>query len=290
LLISEALRGAEAQLLAAGVPSPNSDSETMLALILSLSRGELNAAKFRGEELEQGAFSRFAGMVEQRVQRIPLQHLIGTAPFYGFDLEVGPGVFVPRPETEYLIELVEQDRRLRTVEPELRRQDIRVLDIGTGSGAIACALAKILPAAEVHAIEMDPPAAEYAGRNFANFAPGVTLHIGDFSRVLSALKLSFDLIVSNPPYIPSGAVPIDPEVSLYDPELALYSGDDGLDAIRAIATQLPDFAQRPTKLWLEHSDNQSSSIIQLLLGAGWTQVLAHSDLTGRLRYVSAVLD
>lgn len=262
----------------------------MLAAVLGLSRGELNAAKFRGEELNEDSFSRFAQMIDQRVQRIPLQHLTGTAPFFGFDLEVGPGVFVPRPETEYLVELIRGDLSTIATSSAQVASRVRVLDIGTGSGAIACALASVMPNAEIHAIELDPLAARYAGRNLAKFAPGVALHVGEFSQVLSVLKLSFDLIVSNPPYIPAGAVPIEPEVSLHDPELALYSGEDGLDAIRSIAAHLPDFANRPSKMWLEHSDNQSLSILQLLLEKGWTQVMPHPDLTRRLRYISAVLD
>ena len=276
------LRGAVAELEQAGVASPTPDAEQLLAHVLGLSRGELLTASFLGDQITVEQTKFFAQLVARRAAREPLQHLTGSVSFLGMELTVGPGVFVPRPETEYLIELV---RLNSSLSPTMA--DTRLLDIGTGSGAIACALQQLFPSASVTAIELDPRAAEWAERNFAKNAARVRLERGDFAQILPTHRAEFDLIVSNPPYIPADAVPQDPEVRLHDPELALYSGDDGLDAIRGIASLAPHAIRPGGGLWLEHADSQSKAIVELLLAEGWSAVRAWRDLTGRKRYVSA---
>lgn len=282
--IADLLRGATVELSSAGVPSPQNDAELLLAHVSGISRGDLIAKSFRGESVPDELLGEFAQVVAQRAARVPLQHITGSAEFFGMTLEVGKGVFVPRPETEYLLELVATHSTLGADRP---RHEL--LDIGTGSGAIACGLQKVFPTAGVTAFELDPIAAGWARRNFKANAPEVQLFEGDFAALLANYSEHFDLVVSNPPYIPTTAVPVDPEVWLHDPDLALYSGSDGLDAIRQIAGLAPAAMRPGAQLWLEHAAGQSLAIVELLLAAGWSSVLTHQDLTGRSRYVSARL-
>jgi release factor glutamine methyltransferase len=162
-----------------------------------------------------------------------------------------------------------------------------VIDLGTGSGAIAISIATEHPAAKVTAVEKSPSAFEFAARNIKRHGANVELVQGDFEQ-LSLPAESFDLMISNPPYIPLDAIPRDPEVRDHDPELALYSGADGLDAIRVIS-KLGLASVRPGGLLiLEHADSQSEQVCELLWTEGWLQVTAHQDATGRFRTVSAV--
>lgn len=277
------LRGATSELERAGVISPAPDAEQLLAYVLGVTRGELVTAAFLGNLVSDDQVTTYAQLIARRAAREPLQHLTGSTTFLGLELSVGPGVFVPRPETEYLLELVRLNSDLNAATSELR-----LLDVGTGSGAIACGLQQLFPSAQITAMELDPRAAEWAEHNFSKHAPGVQFEKGDFAQLLPTHREEFHLIVSNPPYIPADAVPQDPEVHLHDPELALYSGADGLDAIRILARLAPLSIRRGGALWLEHADTQSDAIIELLLAEGWSAVLAWRDLTGRHRYVSAL--
>lgn len=281
MLLADLLRGAVAELELAGVPSPTADAEQLLCHVLQVSRGELLTRVV----LQQGASPEqlrvFAEILAQRTARVPLQHIVGHASFFGMDLKVGSGVFVPRPETEYLLDLVRQNYAASTT------HGLSLLDIGTGSGAIACALQQIFPKARVSAIELDPVAADWAQQNFDRYAPLVTLERGDLAQLLPGHVAEFDLVVSNPPYIPVEAVPREPEVWLHDPDLALYSGHDGLDAIRTIANLAQPTMRPHGELWLEHADGQSQAIVELLLAKDWADVRAWRDLTGRYRYISA---
>lgn len=282
--LADLLRGAISELEGAGVPSPQADAETLLAFAAGISRGELQTHIFLRREASKAQVLEYANLVSRRASREPLQHILGETSFFGMDLKVGPGVFVPRPETEYLLDLVRKMHR-ESGAPD----PAEALDIGTGSGAIACGLQRIFPGAHVTAFEVDRSAAAWAARNFRDIAPEVSLELGDFRELLPKHPRQFDLIVSNPPYIPSEAKPIEPEVWKHDPDLALYSGADGLDAIRSIARLAP-FAMRDRGvLWLEHADGQSSAIIELLLAEGWSAARAWRDLTGRQRFVSASL-
>ncbi len=161
----------------------------------------------------------------------------------------------------------------------------KAVDLGTGSGAIAISLAKETNA-EVTAIELSEQAASYAEKNIASNHAAVKLIIGSIDEELPRLR-NLDLVVSNPPYIPLAAVPIDPEVRDFDPELALYSGEDGLDVIRQIIETAPVSLRVGGLLVLEHADGQSDSVRELLLEAGYGGISVHPDPTGRLRAVSA---
>jgi release factor glutamine methyltransferase len=273
--LAEAISKIASRLRAAGIVSFEAESEILLADFLGISRGELSALALTGEERD---LSELEELVRRRELREPLQHITGKAPFRSIELQVGPGVFVPRFETE-LVTQVAIDF-LRTLP-----KPGRAVDVGTGSGAIAISLA-LETSASVAAIEQSAEACEFARRNIAALAPEVELIHGDFADTLPSLQ-DVDLVISNPPYIPSGAVPLDPEVRDFDPEAALYSGEDGLNAIRELAV----LAQIPLRsgglLVIEHADTQSDEVSELLLSEGWRAVSVHPDNTGRLRAVSA---
>jgi release factor glutamine methyltransferase len=260
---------------AVGIESHQADAEILIAHSLGLSRGELQAQAFLGEafapspELEK--------MISRRESREPLQHITGVAHFRKLSLRVGPGVFIPRPETEAVVAIALDYLKFHPA--------ARVLDIGSGSGAIAISIATEANL-EVDAIELSEDAAGFTKQNIdANLAK-VNLLVGDF-RSLELAFDSYDLVISNPPYIPLDAVPIDKEVREFDPELALYGGQDGLDLIREII-ELSWLLIRPGgMLVLEHADGQSDMVCELLL-ANWQNVRAHPDPTGRLRAVSAI--
>jgi len=273
--LAEAISKIASRLRAAGIVSFEAESEILLADFLGISRGELSALALTGEERDLSALE---DLVRRRELREPLQHITGKAPFRSIELQVGPGVFIPRCETE-LVTQVAIDF-LRTLP-----KPGRAVDVGTGSGAIAISLA-LETSASVAAIEQSAEACEFARRNIAALAPEVELIHGDFADTLPSLQ-DVDLVISNPPYIPSGAVPLDPEVRDFDPEAALYSGEDGLNAIRELAV----LAQIPLRsgglLVIEHADTQSDEVSELLLSEGWRAVSVHPDNTGRLRAVSA---
>jgi release factor glutamine methyltransferase len=219
--------------------------------------------------------------LEKRMQRIPLQHITGSAGFRDFELRVGPGVFIPRPETEMVAQLgIDYLRQIPS--PAL------ALDIGSGSGAIAISLAREVIGTRVIAVEASQDAAAYTAQNIQGLAPNVELRVGDFQDNVLDLSGSLDLLISNPPYIPIDAIPIDQEVREHDPDMALYGGQDGLDVIREIIQFGPLLLKRGGMLVLEHADGQSDAVCELLLAEGFSKVQAHSDLTERLRSVSAI--
>ena len=277
--LSEVLVLVTNELRQAGVPSPEIDSKLLLAHSLDCSLKDLERKLLMGEALPEEDMGKFQVLVEVRKQRIPLQHITGIAYFRYLELEVGKGVFIPRPETESVVQL--------GLDFISSIKSPRVLDIGTGSGAIAISIATEHPTAEVVAIEKSPVAFEYAQRNILRNKANVELLLGDFEEV-ELPEQSFDLVISNPPYIPLSAVPRDPEVRDHDPQLALYSGEDGLDAIRAISKLGLRLLKPGGGLILEHADSQSESVCELLWSRGWKKVSAHQDATGRYRTVSAV--
>jgi release factor glutamine methyltransferase len=233
---------------------------------------------------------RFWDEIARREAREPLQHITGHAYFRYLDLAVGPGVFVPRPETEVLAGwAIDALTSMDVAEPV-------VADLGTGSGAIALSIAQEVPRARVHAVEADPLAAAWAQRNIERVAAAaphtagrVELQVGDFATALDGLDGTLDLIVSNPPYIPSGAG-LPPEVGEYDPATALWGGGpDGLDAVRVVEA-VARRALRPRGLVaVEHGAPQGSAVYWAFPEErGWQQTRNHKDLAGRDRFVTAV--
>lgn len=274
--IEKALTEATQALSQAGIVSAKAEAEILLSHCLGISRGELITKLVLAESIELP--SEFQRLLEMRKTRIPLQHLIGTAPFRNLELAVGPGVFIPRPETEQVTQIAIDFLSLLPGEP-------RALDIGTGSGAIAISLAKETNA-QVTAIELSELAAEFASRNIEANAASVELLTGDFMELAGGLG-EFDLVISNPPYIPESMTPIDIEVRDHDPELALYGGVDGLDVVRDLVSVCKLLVRPGGLLVLEHADGQSDEICELLLLNNWRRIQVHPDPTGRLRAVSA---
>ncbi|PRY11750.1 peptide chain release factor N(5)-glutamine methyltransferase [Kineococcus rhizosphaerae] len=273
----ELLHEAEQRLAGAGVATPRADAEVLLAHALGVQRSRLGVLVALGERVDPG---RFPDLLDQRAERVPLQHLTGRAGFRALDLHVGPGVFVPRPETETVAELAIV--AAREVDAPV------VVDLCTGSGAIALAVATEVPGASVHAVELDPMAHAWARRNVDEFAPGLDLRLGDAGTSFDDLDGAVDVVVSNPPYVPPGAVPVDAEVALHDPRVALYGlGDDGLQVPRRVVAAAARLLRPGGYVVVEHAEVQELSARAMFAAAAWTDVRSHRDLTDRPRSTSA---
>jgi release factor glutamine methyltransferase len=280
--VSVAVAAAAAELAAAGVPSPGYDAAELAAHLLGIRRSALAVAP----PLTHAQRARYADLVGQRADRVPLQHLTGITGFRYLDLAVGPGVFVPRPETELLAGWAVDRARERT--------DPVVVDLCSGSGAIALAVGYEAPAARVWAVELDRSALAWAERNVAARAAAgdrpVTLLRADAADpdLLAELAGAVDVITANPPYIPDGAS-VDVEVAEHDPPAALWGGPDGLRVVRAIERTAARLLRPGGHLGIEHADQQGGSVPAVLLRTGaWTGVEDHPDLNHRPRYTTAV--
>ncbi|HEY9564749.1 MAG TPA: peptide chain release factor N(5)-glutamine methyltransferase [Nocardioides sp.] len=279
--VRDLLREAGTTLDAAGVPSPDHDAAELLAFVLSTSRGQLLLADGPDSDQRQ----RYAELITRRATREPLQHLTGTTGFRYVDLAVGPGVFTPRPETELLAGwAVEQARAVSAT----GRAPV-VVDLCTGSGAIARSIAHEVPGARVHAVELDEVAHDWAARNLAG--TGVELRHGDMADAFDDLAGTVDVIACNPPYIPLEAwESVAVEARDHDPHLALFSGDDGLDAMRVLEARAALLLGPGGVVGAEHADVQGISAPAVFTGAGrWVDVRDHLDLAGRARYLTARL-
>ncbi|MEY3614128.1 MAG: peptide chain release factor N(5)-glutamine methyltransferase [Actinomycetota bacterium] len=277
----EALAFATDQLTLAGVKSAQADATWLLCHALQTNRSDLLTRMTFDFGFTDEQLSIFNSALERRVRREPLQHITGLAAFRSLELEVGPGVFIPRPETEQVVQYA-IDYLRQMPGPG------RAIDLGTGSGAIAIAMATEVPETMVFAVELSEAAHAYAARNIAKLAPSIQLRLGAMQEQVSDLVGSLDVVISNPPYIPEEAVPIDPEVRDYDPELALYGGVDGLDVIRDISGIAAALLRPGGLLVLEHADGQSEAIRDLLLESGWLNVSAFQDATLRYRTITAL--
>jgi len=272
-LVDDAVR----RLAEAGVESPEHDARLLLAHVLGTDLARLPLV----DDVSDDQATELEALVARRAAREPLQHLTGVAHFRHVDLLVGPGVFVPRPETELLAGwAVEQASRLPSPV---------VVDLGTGSGAMAKAIKDELPSADVHAVELDERAHEWAVRNLAG--TGVDLRSGDLADAFDDLVGSVDVVVSNPPYIPHDAwESVAVEVRDHDPALALYAAGDGLDTIRVVELRASLLLRPGGVVGVEHADVQGDSAPAVFSGAGrWEQVRDHEDLTGRARFLTARL-
>lgn len=279
--LSEALALASEKLSTAGVPSPQADATWLLCHILDTDRSDLLTRITFDQDLSSEQLEAFLVALARREKREPLQHITGKAAFRSLELSVGPGVFIPRPETEQVVQYaIDYLRQLPS--PGV------AIDLGTGSGAIAIAMAIEVPQTKVYAVELSQSAFDYATKNIeANFA-AVELRLGAMQEVVSDLVGGVDVVISNPPYIPDSAIPIDPEVRNFDPELALYGGEDGLDVIRDISGIAAALLRAGGLLVLEHAETQSDAIRELLLNDGWLSVSAFQDATMRYRTITAI--
>ncbi|HUZ37832.1 MAG TPA: peptide chain release factor N(5)-glutamine methyltransferase [Streptosporangiaceae bacterium] len=281
-LLLDEIAVATVRLAEAGVDSPRADAELIAAHVHGVRRGELH-------QVADGEFDpRFWNEIARREAHEPLQHITGFAYFRYLELEVGPGVFVPRPETEVMTGwAISRLHEMDVAEP-------LVADLGAGSAAIALAIAQEVPRARVHAVEADPLARQWAQRNIARCAASaphtkdrVTLHAGDFASALQAFSGDLDLVISNPPYIPVGAM-LPPEVAEYDPAGALWGGADGLDAVRVIESAARELLRPDGLVAVEHGAPQGAAVYWIFAEErGWRDTRNHKDLAGRDRFVTA---
>ncbi len=289
LRLDTAVRQGARRLAEAGLPSPRVDAEVLAAHVSALSRPALQAALLTGTVLSEDAGSQLRALVDRRAGGQPLQHLTGWAGFRRLSLAVGPGVFVPRPETELLAGWA--IAAVCAAGPPDGR-GTTVLDVGTGTGAIAAAVADEAPGARVLAIELDPVAHGWAARNLAG--TGVELLAGDGTQLDARhpeLAGQLDVLVANPPYIPLDAwesVPVD--VRDHDPGMALWGGADGLAVITALVAAAGRLLRPGGIVGIEHADVQGGAVIDLLAGTGrFRDTRDHRDLAGRPRYTTACL-
>jgi len=282
LVTGRLVREAADRLAAAGVASPQHDAAELLAHVLGTTRSRLPlTVDLSAEQAED-----YRALVARRARREPLQHLTGSAAFRYLELAVGPGVFVPRPETELLAGWgVEQAQAVVNNNGQVPV----VVDLCTGSGAVALSVASEVPAAEVHAVELADEAHEWAARNLAG--SGVDLRHGDMAEAFTDLDGTVDVVLCNPPYIPLDAYEsVAPEVRDHDPQLALFSGSDGLVAFRVLERVAARLLRRSGVVGAEHADAQEDSAPAVFVRAGrWVDVRDHRDLAGRPRYVTARL-
>lgn len=275
--LADAVREAAAVLSEAGVPTPRVDAELLADHLLGVGLGRLRAMLLGDSPAPEG----YAELVSERAGRVPLQHITGVAYFRHLELRVGPGVFIPRPETESVVQLV-IDHIAGVSRP-------KIVDLGTGSGAIAGSIAHEVPGSEVFAVEFSSLAHAWAAKNLEPL--GVTLLQGDLRNALPEHDGTFDVVVSNPPYIPAEAIPNEPEVALHDPPEALYGGGaDGMELPTAAAASAARLLKPGGFFVMEHAEVQADWIAAHLRRTGhWTDIATHYDLNGKERATSALL-
>jgi release factor glutamine methyltransferase len=274
LLLAEVARATQ-RLADAGVPSPRFDAEELAAFVHGVRRGELHTVA------DADFDARYWEAIARREAREPLQHITGRAFFRYLELQVGPGVFVPRPETESVVGwAIDAVRAMDVVEPV-------IVDLCTGSGAIALALAQEVPRSRVHAVELDEGAFEWARKNTEGSR--VLLHHGDALTALPELNGQADLVISNPPYIPLTEWEyVAPEARDHDPQLALFSGEDGLDTIRGIERTAHRLLRPGGIVVVEHADSQGGQVPWIFTEEqGWADAADHPDLNNRPRFATA---
>jgi release factor glutamine methyltransferase len=278
--VPEAVDRAAGVLAAAGVPSPRVDAELIAAHVLGVPRGWLVLAG----ELGPAQLARFERLVARRARRVPLQHLTGTTGFGKLELAVGPGGFVPRPETELLAQWAVT---------ALTGGTGVVVDLGAGTGALALSVAHDRPRARVLAVEGSPAALAWLRRNAATRATAgdrpVEVVAADATdpAALAHLEGTVDLVVCNPPYVPDG-VPVPPEVADHDPPEAVFGGPDGLAVIRPVIARAAVLLRPGGWLGIEHDESHGEAVPRLLRADGrFAGVADHRDLAGRPRYATA---
>ncbi|MEY4898859.1 MAG: hypothetical protein RL294_670 [Actinomycetota bacterium] len=267
----------------AGIASALADAELVVGHVAGWTRGEVATKTFMGVELDEALAREINVIATRRESREPLQHITGESPFRHLVLAVGPGVLIPRPETELVAEwAIDALRQVPSPRP-------RAVDLGTGTGALALALATEVPNAEVFAVELSTAAAEWAERNIARYGDErVTLVVGDAASALPELDGTIDVVVANPPYIPDYDKPTDIEVLGYDPEIALFGGEDGLRDIRTFIARAALLLRPGGTLVVEHGDGQGPAVRAIAKEVGFSMTSTHTDLLQRERALTAV--
>lgn len=281
MLVSEILSESSSKLQEAGVTSAKVDAELIACYCIGVSRSELALMVATEQEFPTESLDRFQLALARRVARQPLQHITGVAPFRHLELKVGPGVFTPRPETEEVVGFALE--KIGSWPTPL------IVDLCSGSGAIAISFATEISGSKVFAVEKSIEAFAYLRDNAARYGLAAdNLRNEDLQNSLPELDGQFDLVISNPPYIPNDAIPIDLEVQLHEPSMSLYGGVDGLDVVRQISSRALKLLKPRGLLVMEHADTQSSAIGKLLLAEGWLEIETRADLAGKDRMISAL--
>ncbi|WP_093082665.1 peptide chain release factor N(5)-glutamine methyltransferase [Pseudonocardia oroxyli] len=272
-----AVAEAERALAAAGVESARVEAEFLAAHVVGVPRSQLVLRPL----VDTAQVTALRELVARRATREPLQHVLGTAVLGPVEVAVGPGVFTPRPETELLLEW--------GLKELAGHENPVVVDLCTGSAALALAFAAARPDAVVHAVELDPAALTWARRNIAAHGDRVVLHADDVRRpdLLPELEARVDLVVCNPPYVPDGT-PVPPEVARWDPAVAVFGGPDGLALVPAVISAAATLLRYGGGLAIEHDDTHADAVPALLRRRKvLTDVEAHTDLAGRPRFATA---
>jgi release factor glutamine methyltransferase len=273
-VLRRAIDSAAALLAEAGIDSARYDAEQLAAHLAGTDRGRLTLLESPGDEF----FGCYRDIVAARSRRVPLQHLIGTAAFGPVVLHVGPGVFIPRPETEAIYAWA-----------AAQRLDARpvIVDLCTGSGALAVALAQHRPAARVIGIDDSDVALEYARRNAEGTAIELVRADVTAPGLLPELDGRVDLIVANPPYVPDSVI-LEPEVAQHDPPHAVFGGPDGMAVIDAVVCLAGRWLCAGGLFAVEHDDTRSSQTVESVESTGlFEDIRARQDLAGRPRFVTA---
>ncbi|MFE9682942.1 peptide chain release factor N(5)-glutamine methyltransferase [Streptomyces sp. NPDC002701] len=274
MLLAEVAQATQ-RLADAGVPSPRNDAEELAAFVHGVKRGELHTVK------DADFDARYWEVIARREAREPLQHITGLAYFRYLELQVGPGVFVPRPETESVVGwAIDAVRAMDVVEP-------LIVDLCTGSGAIALALAQEVPRSRVHAVELSEDALRWTRKNVEGSR--VDLRQGNALDAFPDLDGQVDLVISNPPYIPLTEWEyVAPEARDHDPELSLFSGEDGLDLIRGLERTAHRLLRPGGVVVVEHADTQGGQVPWIFTEErGWADAADHPDLNNRPRFATA---
>lgn len=284
----EAMAAVSGELARAEVPSPAADARWLLQHVLGVTP-VLALTPLTAEQAEE-----LARLTARRVQREPLQHLLGQMPFRHLSLASAPGTFVARPETEQVAGAAIDAARAAWHEADAASAPAPiVVDLCTGSGAIALAVATEVPGSRVWALELGKAPLELAARNIAALAPQVHLVEGDVRAPIWASELAelagrVDVVVSNPPYVPPAAVPREPEVAKFDPALALYGqGVDGLGHVAAVLERARELLRPGGRVFIEHAEHQGQAVVRMAVERGFTAASTQRDLTGRQRYLAA---
>ncbi|UVI37640.1 peptide chain release factor N(5)-glutamine methyltransferase [Brevibacterium spongiae] len=287
--MNDVLRGGIRLLAEAGVPTPEADAAELLAHAWHIDRTNLSRRRLFDENVPADTTAEFARLCEQRRQRIPLQHLTGIAHFRHLELRVGPGVFVPRPETELLAGAALD-------ELSAHHGDRRpfVIDLCSGSGAITLSVATEYDGVDVLGVEREADALEWARMNLEQRRLGdssIEFIRGDattFARERPELRGLADIVVTNPPYVPNAAIPRDPEVAEHDPSAALYGGDTGLEVPALIIDQATELLRVGGLFLMEHSEEQGAGVRELIAEtASLNDAVTYQDYTGRDRFTAA---
>lgn len=291
--VNQIIQQAQHQLHEAGIDSAKAEATSIVAHVLNVERGKLGVMQVLGEPLTPAAIHKVTDIIEARATRTPLQYLTGTAGFYGLDVRVEPGVFIPRVETEILVETT-LEHFANTTGP------LKILDLCTGTGAIAAALSDQFERrntyAALWAVDLDPAAVDLARRNTAEYKATVLCSDATDADALLAADPElathiggFDAVVTNPPYIPTATPVTQPEAG-YDPQLALYGGSvDGTSIPLAIADQALQWLAPGGFFMMEHDHTHASDLAAALdAHPGWQDVVTVQDLTQTNRFVSAI--